>query len=129
MAPNPGAIAARINDTIAAWEEHAPQAMFSGLTLAQYKTRVKPSLDARTTISDLQLQLNGARVARDNADVESSDVTLSVASSVKGDPNFGENSAFYSALGYVRKDDRRSGLTRVSNPETPAAPVTAKISA
>ena len=48
---------------------------------------------------------------------------------LKGDPHFGENSAFYSALGYVRKDDRRSGLTRVSNPETPAAPVTAKVSA
>ena len=75
------------------------------------------------------MQLDGARVARDNADVESSDVTLSVASSVKGDPNFGENSAFYSALGYVRKDDRRSGLTRVSNPETPAAPETVKVAA
>ena len=129
MTQNPGAVGTRINDTIAAWEEHAAQVTFSGLTLAQYKARVKASLDARTTISELELQLDGARIARNNADTESNEITLNVASSVKGDLNFGENSALYAALGYVRKDDRRSGLTRISTTETPATLTTVKVAA
>ena len=115
----------RINDALAAWEEHAPQVAFSGLTLAQYKARVKASLDARTAIGDLELQLGGARVARNNADVDSIEVTSGVVISIKGDPNFGENSALYAALGYVRK----SGLTRISNPGTPVALATVKAAA
>jgi hypothetical protein len=32
---------------------------------------------------------------------------------VKGHPEFGENSALYASFGYVRKNDRKSGLKRV----------------
>lgn len=94
-------------------------------------TRQSAAMPSRLSVMffELELQLDGARVARNNADAESSEITLSVVNSVKGDPNFGENSAFYSALGYVPKDDRRSGLTRVSNAETPAQPVTVKVAA
>jgi hypothetical protein len=57
---------------------------------------------------------------RGNADVVSNAVTLDVVNSIKGDPNFGENSALYAALGYVRKDDRASGLKRnVAEPTPP----------
>jgi uncharacterized protein YeeX (DUF496 family) len=36
---------------------------------------------------------------------------------VKGDPNHGEDSPLYDALGYVRKSARKSGLTRTSKDE------------
>lgn len=39
---------------------------------------------------------------------------------VVADPNFGDNSALYEAMGYIRKSDRKSGLTRKS--ATPKAP-------
>ena len=44
-------------------------------------------------------------------------VAKSSPSSIKGDPSYGENSALYASLGYVRKDDRKSGLTRAAKAE------------
>jgi hypothetical protein len=119
MAPNPSAIEERIQDAIAAWEEHAADATFSEVTLAQFKAKVKPSLDARASIKDLETQLEAARIDRDNADAVSTEATLAVVCSVRGDPNHGENGALYAAMGYVRKADRQSGLTRRSADVTP----------
>lgn len=39
--------------------------------------------------------------------------------SVKGHPRYGENSALYSAMGYVPASERSSGLTRRRETETP----------
>ena len=115
MASNPKATGDHINAVIAGWEEHAADASFGGLTLAQFKAKVKPSLDARAEIENLDRQLAGFRVDRDNADVVSEEIAASVVNSVKGDPSFGENSALYASFGYIRKDDRKSGLTRTAN--------------
>ena len=112
MAQNPGINEAKINAVLNGWEEHAAPATFSGLTLAQYKAKVKPSLDARETIAQLELQLAAARIARDNADVASLEITAKVVSSVCGDPDHGNDCALYSSFGYVRKSERASGLTR-----------------
>jgi hypothetical protein len=128
MATNPKATGERFADIIAGWEEHAADATFGALTLAQFKLKVKPSLDARTAIEDLERQLDGARVDRDNADVLSEEVTNNVVNSVKGDPSFGENSALYASFGYVRKDDRRSGLTRAAS-NVVQAPAELKVAA
>jgi hypothetical protein len=35
-----------------------------------------------------------------------------VVNGVVGDPTFGPDSALYEAMGYVRKSERKSGLTR-----------------
>jgi len=121
MADNPGAVGKQIETLTDAWTEHAPDATFAGKTLAQFKTAVKPSLDARAEIKDRDQQLAGFRVDRDNADVTSVEVVQQVVNSIKGDPNHGENSPLYAALGYVRKDDRASGLTRKTTDETKAA--------
>jgi hypothetical protein len=91
------------------------------MNLAQFKAKVKPSLDARATIADLELQLAAARVARANADAASIGTVLSVVNSVRGDTKQGEDSALYASFGYVRKSERKSGLTRiVTLPEEPA---------
>jgi hypothetical protein len=59
-------------------------------------------------------------VERNNADVLSEEITNSVVNSVKGDSAHGENSALYASFGYVRKADRKSGLTRITT--VPAQP-------
>ena len=66
-------------------------------------------------IENLERELNGLRVDRDNADVLSEEFTNSVVNSVKGDANQGENSALYASFGYIRKADRKSGLKRTAN--------------
>ena len=50
----------KITRTVAALEEHASDGSFAGMTLAQFKTKVKPSLDGRTKIASLRLQLEAA---------------------------------------------------------------------
>jgi hypothetical protein len=117
MNSNPKAVGDLIETMISALEEHAPNATFAGKTLPQIKQAVKPSLDARAQITDLEQQTATARVDRNNADPVSLELVQQVVNSIKGDPNYGENSALYAAIGYVRKDDRKSGLTRASKDE------------
>lgn len=117
MNSNPKAIGDQIESTVAGWEEHAANETFAGKTLPQFKQAVKPSLDARARIDDLVQQADAARVDRDNADPVSAELVQQVVNSIKGDPNYGENSALYASLGYVRKDDRKSGLTRAAKAE------------
>ena len=47
----------------------------------------------------------------------SNEDALNIVNGVRSAPGFGENSALYKAMGYVPKNDRRSGLVRpVTNP-------------
>ena len=124
----PKATGDRLNALIGGWEEHAADATFAGLTLAQFKAKVKPSLDARAGIETVERQLAGFRVDRNNAEVVSEEIATCVVNSVKGDLTFGENSALYASFGYIRKDDRKSGLVRPAN-NVVEAPAELKVAA
>ena len=102
----------KINTTINAWEANAKDETFGGMTLAQFKTKVKPSLDARTNIAYLRLQLQAAIKTRDESDTGSCEACALVVNAVRGEVDFGEDSALYKALGYIPKSERRSGLGR-----------------
>jgi len=109
-----------LNDVVNAWEELAPDASFAGFTLAQFKTKVKPSFDTRTEVATLETQLKAARQSRNNADVVSTENALNVVNGVRSAPGFGENSALYKAMGYIPKNERKSGLVRPSTTPVPA---------
>ena len=117
--PNPKEIKQRIDATLKAWEENAPTTKLYNLTLAEYKAKVQASLDARDELERIGVRNTAALTVRDNADVASHDWTLKIAGAVRSDPNFGENSPLYAALGYVTKNARESGLTRAAT-EPPA---------
>ena len=114
MTSNPGKRNDRLTTIIEAWTKNAPQVKFSGLTLEQFKAKVQPSLEARATIGSLESQITVALATRDNADADSNELVQSVINSVKGDLNYGEDSPLYGAFGFVRKSERKSGLTRAS---------------
>ncbi|MCI0535654.1 MAG: hypothetical protein L0Z50_10550 [Verrucomicrobiales bacterium] len=95
MTQSPGAIESKINAVTSGWSENAADATFSGMTVSQFKTKVKPSLDARARIADLEAQLAAARIVRANADAASQETVLQVVNSVKGDSEYGEDSALY----------------------------------
>ncbi|MBA2593787.1 MAG: hypothetical protein M3495_08480 [Pseudomonadota bacterium] len=42
------------------------------------------------------------------------DVCAKAVNAVRGDVEYGEDSAFYKALGYVPKSERKSGLRRIA---------------
>ena len=105
--------ATKVRRLITAWEEHASNASFGGYTLAQFKAKVKPSLDKRDEVAAAARAAQTARDERDNADAESLAACAVVVNGIKADPKHGEDSAFYGALGYVRRSERKSGLKRV----------------
>ena len=122
MAGNPQQIAGDTNKIINAWSTLAPNASFGGLTLAQYKAKVQPSFDARAQIDNLDAQLTAATDDRDNADVTTTATNQLIVNAVKGDPNYGDDSDLYDAMGYVRRSARASGLSRGKTPApAPAA--------
>jgi len=107
---------AKINQVITAWETLRPAKTFAGLTLAQFKTTVQPSIDTRATIESLKDQLAAGQSQREDADEASIDTILLVVNAVKGEPTEGEDGELYEAMGYVRKSERRSGLSRGKKP-------------
>jgi hypothetical protein len=102
-----------INSVIQSWSSNSPMKAFFGMTLDQYREAVKPSFDIRGEIAETQKRLKGLMAKRDDADAASTRLTQNVVQSVKADPTEGENSPMYSAMGYVRKSERSSGLKRV----------------
>ena len=118
MAGNPQENGNKINKVANAWESLRPAKSFAGMTLADFQAAVKPSLDARATITDLENQLQAAEVERDKADKISLAKVQLVVNAVKGDPAEGEDGELYETMGYVRKSARASGLSR-KNTQTP----------
>jgi hypothetical protein len=119
----PKQIEERINTFIQAWETLRPTKSFSGMTLEQFKLKLKPSLTARTAIASLEQQLQAAINDRDIADRAGAATLSLVVNAIRGDPEEGEDSPLYEALGYVRKSERKSGLRRPrkSDPLSPVA--------
>ena len=122
MAQAPKTIAADTQAIIDGWDELAPTATFAGMTLAQFKTAVQPSFDTRAKIGELEIDLKAEMDARDKADVTTTETNSDVVKAVVADKNFGDDSALYEKMGYVRKSVRQSGLTR----KTKTAPAAKK---
>lgn len=102
----------RIQTFLAAWRELVPNATFAGMTLAEFEVAVSAPLILRAEIMAFEKQLEGKKAARSDADLAANEVLDLVVNSVRGTPGFGQDSALYRALGYVRKSERKSGLTR-----------------
>jgi hypothetical protein len=116
----------RMNERIevfqAAWLENAPDAVFAGMTLAEFKEAVKAPVDLRDEIQVLDQQVERTKVDSLKAISAATEVLDLVVNSVRGTPGFGADCALYRALGYVRKSERKTGLTRKprNNPSTDA---------
>ena len=94
--------------------------MFAGETYATFHAKVKPSLDARVTLAQLELATGDAINDRNTADVISVPLCQRVVGAVAVDPDFGNNSDLYGAMGRKLKSTYASGLHR-SKPAAPAA--------
>ena len=112
MAVAPKTVAEDTQAIIDAWDELAPAASFNGMTLEEYQAAVKPSLDSRQKIKDLETDLEAEQVNRSKVDVVTTKTNADVIKGVVADKNYGDDSALYERMGYVRKSVRASGLTR-----------------
>ena len=98
-----------------AWAALAPGKSFGGMTLTQFETAAAPARAARQRIDDLNNQMTQAINEREQADEAFAAKAQLVVNGVVGDPDEGPDSALYEALGYTRKSQRKSGLTRKRN--------------
>jgi hypothetical protein len=62
----------------AAWKKFAPTATFSGMTLAQYTTKIQPSSDLRSQIGDHETAIAQLIPDRDLVDVTTNQTNQSV---------------------------------------------------
>ena len=108
----PKKIEEKIELTVNAWEQLAPAKSFGSMTLAQFKAVVAASTNARAQIDQLQNQLTQAINQREDADNVSLAKIQLVVNGVLADPTEGPDGSVYEAMGYTRKSERKSGLSR-----------------
>lgn len=121
MKMSPTGIDRKIDMTIHTWESACAEQQFADMTLPQYKAEMQLARDAQARFDLAEVQWQTTRQERNAAYAKALKLTNGVASSVKGHPKFGENSAVYAGLGYVPTSQRSSGLTRKHNDETKKA--------
>lgn len=115
MPDSPKNIEEKMNRMLNAWKNLAPSKKFGGMTLAQFEELINPAKEARTNIEEADNRRRQLIAERDRADEEFLQKAQLVVAGVLADPTEGEDSSLYEAFGYVRKSERRSGLTRKAN--------------
>jgi hypothetical protein len=108
----------RITEFRDAWEKLAPDASFAGMNRGEFVEASEPPMAIRSEIAQEEKYLMGKKAERAIIDAEVADVLEMVVNSVRGTPGYGQNCPLYRAFGYVRKTDRKSGLTRKSKNES-----------
>lgn len=103
---------------VSSWRQHAPEATFANRSLAEFEAETATAMEVRERIDRAQNELAGLIGERKNVDLVMNDLMILIAHAVRGNPEFGENSPLYRALGFVPKNERKSGLKR--NPAPPA---------
>jgi len=98
--------------TAAALREFAPDTAFGGVKLADFQPIVAVCQQDRDDIVNHDNAGRGLLLKRDTDDEAALAKRELIVNGVIGDPDFGPDSALYEALGFVRKSDRKSGLTR-----------------
>ena len=120
MPNNPKSNEQKMNTMLNAWETLASAKSFGGMTLDQFKAIATPAQTARQRIADLEGQMTQAINDRDAGDTAFLVKAQLVVNGVLADPSEGPDSSLYEAMGYTRKSERRSGLTRAKKTAAPS---------
>lgn len=95
-----------------AWKTLAPTKTFGGFTLEQFETQVNKSLAPRERLDQLEDEKKQQQALRESEDAVTMKDAQFIVNGVLADAEFGDDSALYESMGYVRKSDHKSGLTR-----------------
>lgn len=95
-----------------AWKTLAPAKSFAGISLEDFELQINKSLARRQSLNTLEGEKMQQMTLRESEDTTTTNSILSIVAGVIADPTECANSALYEAMGYIRKDARKSGLTR-----------------
>ena len=105
--------------TLNSWKNLAPAKSFGGKTVQEFETQVNKSLAPRVRLEQLEDEKKGQQALRESEDAVTMREIQFIVNGVLADSEFGDDSALYEAMGYVRKSERASGLTRkVTDPQS-----------
>ena len=101
--------AVKMND---AWKEGAASAEFMGVTQDQLNSNITSIETKEQTLDDMRAQVKmlEEEISDDYAGLD--DTIVDVGNGVRGSKDYGDDSPLYGAMGFVRKSERASGLTR-----------------
>ena len=90
----------------------APDTRFKGKGLAEFSAQVERCMASRRRLEDLGSATNSELLVRESEDERALAMLDNIIDGVIGHEDFGDDSALYEELGFVRKSQRKSGLTR-----------------
>ena len=95
-----------------AWFEGAKDVEFNGITWVSFKADIDAADAADDEIEMIEAQLKLKREARDDLYAGLDEKRVKVGQGVAGNAAYGDDSPIYGAMGFVRKSERKSGLTK-----------------
>jgi hypothetical protein len=97
---------------LSALRNMAPETKFKGINLTELSAQFERSFASRRRLEDIGDQTTEEKTVRETEDLRSLAMLDDVIDGVIGHEDFGKDSALYEALGFIRKSQRKSGLTR-----------------
>ena len=95
-----------------AWKTLKPEKSYAGISLPEFETYVEACQATRLAVQVAENRLSDAQTERDAKDFNALAKVQLIKNGVLADPTDGVNSSLYEAMGYVRQEDKKSGLTR-----------------
>lgn len=108
----PTTILAKLQQVLNAWSTLAPNKKFGGMTIEEFRAVVTGAIDDRADVEAAEAQLTGSLGKRDTNDEARLAKLELIINGVRADPTEGPDSPMLTEMGYIRKSDRKSGLTR-----------------
>jgi hypothetical protein len=93
------------------WKEGAAATEFNGITLVDFDADRAAAQTSEDEVSALEAQLKIKKDVRDGLYEALEVKRVKVGRGVAGHKDFGDDSEAYGAMGFVRKSERKSGLT------------------
>jgi hypothetical protein len=124
MGKSPKSNEEQLTTILNAWKNLAADKTFGGMTVTQFEAAIEPSMTVRAQLvenDNERTHLLNTREANDEVSLGKAEL---VVNGVIGDPNYGRDSSLYEAMGYTRKSERQSGLTRKKGSAPPSPPKT-----
>ena len=95
-----------------AWVEGAKAVEFNGITQAEFGADITTGATFDSEVGDIEAQLKMKRDERDDFYGNLNEKRSKIGQGVAGNKDYGDDSPLFGAMGFVRKSERKSGLTR-----------------
>ena len=105
---------------VSAWRQLAATESFAGMTLEQFIAATENAMTVRENLVDAKALMSSLIGERNAADAQLRDTLSLVINAVRGNPQFGQNSSLYRALGFTPASERATGKTNRPTPTSPA---------